>query len=181
MNRQNVINLLDSHQTTFREEEQFRQDMLAFVHKHKAFYQRSTLSGHLTSSAWVISPDRTQVLLIFHKKLDKWLQPGGHIDDTDVSLLEAAKREVIEECGLKNLTVYSKGIFDIDIHEIPARKQVPTHFHYDVRFILQAESLDFVADFSEVKDIKWVSIQSIADDVSVEQSVRRMALKTVNL
>ncbi len=131
--------------------------------------------GHLTASAFVLSPARDALLLIFHKKLGLWLQPGGHIEPDDATLEDAARREVSEEVGLERAAGSALPIFDVDIHAIPARKSEPEHRHFDVRFCFRAERLE-VALGDEVADARWVALAEIAQLTS-DESVRRAARK----
>ena len=91
----------------------------------------------------MLSPDRRDLVLIHHKKLGIWVQPGGHVEPSDEDLLGAARREVLEEVGLSDLEpLPSPGgspLFDVDIHAIPARKADPAHEHFDVRFAFVAQ------------------------------------------
>lgn len=171
--------MLEQHETTFEEELEFRHGTFHFVKENRNCWQRSNLAGHITGSAWVLSPDGSSVLLIHHKKLDRWLQPGGHVDETDQTVADTALREVSEECGLSNLTLAAPVIFDVDVHEIPARGHEPTHFHYDLRFAFRAASMDFDANFLEVKNIRWVPLAELVAE-GTEQSIRRMALKSID-
>ena len=120
--------------------------------------------GHFTASGFVLSPDGGSVLLVLHRKLDRWLQPGGHIDPSDTDLFAAACREVAEETGLGNLSaVYPDGeIFDLDIHPIPARKAEPAHEHFDVRFLLKADSTEIVRN-DETHDAAWVPMDQLSE------------------
>ena len=87
--------------------------------------------------------------MILHSKLDLWLQPGGHIDETDSSLVDAARREAQEETGLRGLRTVPNGggLFDVDIHPIPAnsKKAEPSHEHFDLRFLFVSESSELSA------------------------------------
>ena len=96
--------------------------------------------GHFTASAFVLDAEGTSVLLIFHEKFRRWLQPGGHVDPEDGDLVAAALREVQEETGLSEVDVVGEGWFDLDIHDIPARKGDPAHQHFDVRILLRART-----------------------------------------
>ncbi len=178
MHLNDILQLLESYRSAFDEETLYRKYFLDFLHSNADFWQRSNLAGHLTGSAWVLNPLQTKALLIHHRRLDKWFQPGGHADDADVSLLDTARREAQEECGLGSLALLSTGIFDLDIHVIPAKMDVPEHLHYDVRFAFVAESEVLAGDPAEIKDLQWVSLQELATAGEVQQAVRRMALKS---
>lgn len=132
--------------------------------------------GHLTASGFVLSPEGDAVLLIFHKKLGIWVQPGGHIEAADTSLGAAARREVEEEVGL-TLAAAPAQIFDLDIHAIPARKDEPAHEHFDVRYCFHSPTRDFVQS-DEVAGARWAElakIDQLTSDESVLRAVRKLA------
>ncbi|MDO8368630.1 MAG: NUDIX domain-containing protein [Saprospiraceae bacterium] len=109
---------------------------------------------------------------------DRWLQPGGHADNTDASLVETARREAMKECGISELSLLSPDIFDVDIHVIPERGQEPAHLHYDLRFLFSAgEKAVIERNLLETKDISWVRVKELCTE-NTPQSLRRMALKT---
>jgi 8-oxo-dGTP pyrophosphatase MutT (NUDIX family) len=116
--------------------------------------------GHVTASAFVLSPDRSALLLILHGKLKRWLQPGGHVEPDDLDVLAAARREVREEVGLDELSLEQPSIFDLDIHTIPALKGDPPHLHLDVRFLFRAPSEAFEAG-SDAKAARWVPLSEL--------------------
>ncbi|TNE49525.1 MAG: NUDIX domain-containing protein [Deltaproteobacteria bacterium] len=131
--------------------------------------------GHFTASSFVLHPTENKLLLIFHGKLHRWLQPGGHIDPEDLNVIEAARREVEEETGMTDVVLHQEGIFDIDIHEIPPLRQDPAHEHFDVRFLFRAQSPHFQAG-SDAKDARWFSLDAINETES-DQSVMRAVAK----
>ena len=177
MNKKETLDLLAQHRPFDDTESAFLTQTIDFVQKNDAFWQRTNLEGHLTGSAWILSPDRSQVLLIHHAKLDRWFQPGGHADATDDSLLGTARREAMEECGLTGLASEREGIFDIDIHSIPSKGQEPEHLHYDIRFLFVVEKMgDSIRDETEIKDMKWVDLAEMAKK-NVPSSLRRMTHK----
>jgi 8-oxo-dGTP pyrophosphatase MutT (NUDIX family) len=174
---------LAAFHTDYPEEAQFLHNTRLFVAlAADTCWQRSHLAGHLTASAWVLSADRSAALLLHHRKLDRWLQPGGHVDDTDASLLDATRREVAEECGLTDLALLYEGIFDLDVHPIPAKGAEPAHWHYDVRFLLGVKNgLEKTErNLLETKGLEWVSLPSLCS-ADTPQSLRRMALKTARV
>ena len=135
--------------------------------------------GHFTASAFVLSPDRRDLVLIHHKKLGIWVQPGGHVEPTDGDLLGAARREVLEEVGLDELEPISASggspVFDVDIHSIPARKADPAHEHFDVRFAFVAKTRDLVHS-DEVADLRWVPLSEV-EQMGTDESVLRAVSK----
>ncbi len=132
---------------------QDRDRVLAFCAKHADALHRSCPQGHLTGSGLVIDPARRQTLLIHHRKLDLWLQPGGHADG-DGNLAGVAMKEVREETGLTGLRVISPAI-DVDIHVIPERPNEPEHLHLDLRFVLLCAPHAIEAPNAETKGARW--------------------------
>lgn len=135
------------------------------------------IPGHVTASAYVVDATHSRLLLIHHGKLRLWLQPGGHVDAGE-DVLTAAIREVKEETGVIGAPLGS-GLFDVDVHPIPASGGRPAHKHFDVRFLLEATSEEFV-DSDEVLGVRWVPFDHVADIVT-DQSVLRATAKLVNL
>jgi 8-oxo-dGTP pyrophosphatase MutT (NUDIX family) len=137
-----------------------------------AALDRSTfLPGHLTASGFVLSPNRSKTLLIFHRKLQLWLQPGGHIEPEDVSLEAACRREIEEETGVVGLV--SLGLFDLDVHDIPERPGEPAHAHFDVRYAFVAGSEDAHAG-DGADDFSWVELGATDFDESVSRPLRKL-------
>lgn len=151
-------------------------DTFRFVTDQPDCLLRSCIPGHLTGSAWIVSPDRRRTLLTHHHKLDKWLQLGGHADG-DPDLLAVACREAREESGLTGLRVVSPAIFDLDRHWIPPRGAEPGHYHYDLRFVLEADPAEPLVLSHESKDLAWVEIGRVTT-LNPEESMARMVRKT---
>ncbi|MFO1469452.1 MAG: NUDIX hydrolase [Turneriella sp.] len=141
-------------------------------------YQRLHLPGHITGSAWIVDPGRTQTLLVHHAKLNIWVQPGGHADG-DEDILSVALREAREETGLNALSVVPD-FFDIDIHTIPARPDIGQHDHYDVRFLFEADPAQRIVVSEESHDAKWIALGKL-EDCTREHSVLRMRDKLQRL
>lgn len=151
-------------------------DVLLHISAHPDCLLRTCVTGHLTGSAWVISPDRSRVLLTHHLKLDKWLQLGGHADG-DPDLRAVAEREAREESGLTHIRLLSERLFDVDKHWIPARGQEPGHWHFDLRFAFEADPADPLVVSSESQSLAWVKLEDVAA-LNPEPSMTRMVRKS---
>lgn len=135
--------------------------------------RRTHPPGHFTGSAFVVSADGKRTLLMHHRKLDRWLQPGGHADG-DGDLRAVALREAVEETGLGDL-VADPVVFDLDRHWIPERKGEPGHWHYDVRFVVRATGDETPVANAESNALRWWAVADLAGDASLDPSLRRMA------
>ena len=138
-------------------------------------FRRERLAGHFTASCWLVDAAGERVLLTHHKKLGLWLQLGGHADG-ERDLRVAALKEAEEESGLQGLRI-EDGIFDLDRHWIPEHKDVPAHWHYDVRYVVHAQGSEAYVVSDESHDLAWRDIAQLANDEAADESVRRMAGK----
>jgi len=159
-------------------EAQVAAEFVRFAEAHPDCLWRSCVPGHFTGSAWVVDAARRHTLLTHHRKLDKWLQLGGHADG-DPDLLAVARREAREESGLTRLAAVGQGIFDLDRHWIPERKGEPAHWHYDVRFMLEADLAEPLTVTQESKDLAWVDLARVGE-LNPEESMLRMVRKTLS-
>jgi 8-oxo-dGTP pyrophosphatase MutT (NUDIX family) len=141
-----------------------------------AFSRRHVEPGHFTASAFVLSSDRRRVLLVHHRKLGRWLQPGGHVEASDADLVAAAKREVQEETGIVVEAPIGRGIFDVDIHVIPASPKEGHHLHFDVRyaFIALADTIDVSPELLAVRWVELAAVSELTDEDSVLRCVERL-------
>ena len=174
MDRSTLVNFFSIYTTSFREEEFFINRFLELL-SHPDCFQRTHLPGHITGSAWIVDCNRSQTLLVHHAKLNKWVQPGGHADG-DENILRVALREAEEETGLKKLRIVELVPFDVDIHTIPLRKDFPEHFHFDIRFLIEASIDEPIIVSEESHDVKWVPLTSL-EEYNQERSVLRMKEK----
>lgn len=159
LNEEDLLDKLDRYEPVYHEQEVTKNRFLSFLCNENA-YERSNLEGHITCSCWLINKDGTKAVLLKHKKLNMWLQPGGHADG-DKNTLFVAIKEAKEETNIHNIEAVSEDIFDLDIHKIPEHKGVPEHYHYDVRYLLRVTSDEkgFISDESE--DILWIDKNNI--------------------
>jgi len=176
LHRRPLLEKLSAHRPFNDREAEALERLTQFVKAHPDCFERSLLIGHVTGSAWVLDRDRTHALLTHHRKLNKWLQLGGHADG-DPDILRVALREAREESNLDEIHPVSEAIYDIDIHAIPARGAEPEHFHYDVRFLLEADRNAPIRASHESRSIAWTQLDQIAA-LNPEESMTRMVAKT---
>jgi 8-oxo-dGTP pyrophosphatase MutT (NUDIX family) len=158
--------------------------IVGFVSRHADPFDRHIVEGHLTGSAIVVSPAVDRVLLLHHRKLDRWLQPGGHGDPGETSGETVALREAREETGIEGLALHPEAPrpLDVDIHAIPARGDEPAHEHLDLRYLVVAPDGAShtlrVAESNALRWFGWDELQSLGLDSGLERAlakVRRLA------
>jgi 8-oxo-dGTP pyrophosphatase MutT (NUDIX family) len=186
MDRPSFLKHLAAYAPFDTNEAEMRERMHQFVTGNENCFDRMLPEGHITASCWIVNAlppgerQRSQALLTWHKRLNRWLQMGGHVESTDLTLIDAALREAREESGLVNVRALAVAIFDLDVHLIPERKGEPAHFHYDVRFLLEANPMEPLIVSAESRDVAWVPLSGIAT-LNTDASMRRMVAKTARL
>jgi 8-oxo-dGTP pyrophosphatase MutT (NUDIX family) len=149
--------------------------MCALLRDNPACFQRDSFPGHFTASALVVNFDGSRVLLHHHRKLDRWLQFGGHCDGDD-DIIRVARREALEESGIEGLALASERPFDLDIHEIPAHGGDPVHYHYDIRFMFIAPESAAPVISEESHDLRWFTAEE-ALALPLDENLCRMIRK----
>jgi len=161
-------------------EESHRAAILVQVEATPLWWHRDTLPGHVTASAFVIDAAMDRLLLHHHRKLDRWLQLGGH-DDGERDPARAVLREVREESGLAEFAFLGgqPTILDLDVHAIPARGAMPAHDHLDVRFLIVADPAATLSrDAAESKELAWFAVAegiALMDEEAAERVGRKIA------
>jgi 8-oxo-dGTP pyrophosphatase MutT (NUDIX family) len=150
-----------------------RATILVFIDEHPDSLHRSCTVGHLTGSALVVDPATRRILLLFHSKVQRWLQPGGHADG-DANLAHVALREAAEETGIPGLRVVTPAI-DLDVHTFHnAASTEPDHLHLDVRHLVLAPvGAEPIANH-ESEALRWVDVEDLAT-YDVDPGTIRMA------
>jgi len=137
-----IIAALETYRPWNEQERHDRTELLRLLRSGEDLYGRENRFAHLTASAWVVSPDRTRVLMAYHNLYDSWAWLGGHADG-ETDLLAAALREVREESGLEELRPVSEDIFSLEILPVSGHEKhgqyVPSHLHLNVTFLLEAD------------------------------------------
>jgi 8-oxo-dGTP pyrophosphatase MutT (NUDIX family) len=176
VSRVNLIQALKEYQSSYPAEKKTCDDFISFVDKNPLCFDRALQKGHVTGSAWIINHDTTHCLLVFHKKLQRWLQPGGHADGNP-DVYQVALREAMEETGLKHFSAISENIFDLDIHTIPSRPGEPEHAHYDIRYLFVADKQEPLIISGESLHLEWIALEELDQITKSNQSILRMADK----
>lgn len=189
MHRRPLLQMLARYRSCFPEEAAIVDRICRLIEAHKDCFDRSCRPGHITSAAWILSTDRRRALLTHHRKLNRWLQLGGHADG-QWHVEEAALREAREESGLSHFRLLPiEGVvmpFDIDVHDIPARYDATgqmiedAHEHHDIRFLIIADSDAEPIVSDESHDVAWCTPDEVRQRTN-EESILRMLHKALAL
>ena len=164
--------LLDRHEPSTGDEADHLERLIALLDRAAAFDRHEYDPGHVTASAFVVHPSEAAVVLVEHRKLGAWLQPGGHVEASDADITSAARREVAEETGLSDLA--ELGVVDVDVHRFPARGDQSEHLHFDVRSGFVA-STDDLSHGDESTGIGWFALDDVRSmDESLARAARRL-------
>jgi len=149
--------------------------ILAFVARHPDPFDRQIPEGHLTGSALVLSAAGDRVLLLFHRKLGRWLQPGGHAEPGETSGDVVALREAREETGIGALVLHPTASrpLDVDVHAIPAHGDEPAHQHLDLRYLVLAlTEAPLRLAVAETRALRWFAWDEL-DGLDLDPGLRR--------
>lgn len=151
-----------------------------FVARHPQDpFDRRIAEGHLTGAAIVVAASFRQVLLLHHRKLQRWLQPGGHGDPGEATGEQVALREAREETGLQGLVLHPDAPrpLDVNVHSIPARGGEPAHLHLDLRYLVIApEGGTVVMAEAEASALRWFGWDEL-DGLDLDSGLRRALVK----
>lgn len=188
MSRQPLLHMLARYRDAFAAESAMVDRIWRLVESHANCFDRTCRPGHITGAAWILSSDRRRVLLTHHRKLDRWLQLGGHADG-QWHVEEVALREAREESGLKRFEIVPiNGVvmpFDVDVHDIPARYDSEgqliedAHEHHDIRFLMIAHCDDITIS-EESHELGWFTPDEVLERTD-EESIVRMLHKALEL
>jgi 8-oxo-dGTP pyrophosphatase MutT (NUDIX family) len=143
------------------------------------FSRRQFNPGHITCTGLVLSPGRDRILLVLHRRLQRWLLPGGHVEPDDPLIGDAGRREVIEETGAILHADSPPLLVGVDVHGIPVRRDEPFHLHHDLIFRFQAES-DAFQTSEEVREVAWCQVAEF-DRYQLPGSIRRSYARALAL
>lgn len=189
MHRSALLELLDRYQRIWQADPAERrciERIRTLIQQHGDCLHRTCRPGHITAAAWIVSADRRSFLLTHHKKLDRWLQLGGHVDG-ESRVERAALREAREESGMEQFEMVHHPAsgeqlvpLDLDVHTIPAHADEPEHEHHDIRFLLIAAPGQTIRVSEESHDVRWFDHRRL-EEMAGDPSVLRMGRKALAL
>jgi 8-oxo-dGTP pyrophosphatase MutT (NUDIX family) len=170
-----VLREVDSYQPADQvDKENLASVRAQLLHVGDPFNRNNFVPGHLVASALIVSWDHRRVLLVRHPGLQRWLQPGGHVEGAELPRAAAA-REAKEEAGL-TLPAAAPGLLDVDVQRIPGTRREPPHTHYDLRYLFVDEVR---AEYRDDPDVRWFTFGDFAD--MSDGGTRRMLRKVARL
>jgi 8-oxo-dGTP pyrophosphatase MutT (NUDIX family) len=149
---------------------ELRGAFLRHAQQHPNPTSRECLPDHLTASALVISSDTTKVMLCLHRKVGLWLQFGGHIEQSDATLADAALREAREESGLADVQLVHLFPLQLDRHPAPCSRRA--RYHLDVQFLAVVDAAATPHISEESIDVQWFEVDALPMDT--DDAVRRL-------
>jgi 8-oxo-dGTP pyrophosphatase MutT (NUDIX family) len=171
-----LLHDLDNYAAADSREQASLSRILEFARHVPGAFSRANPEGHITASAVVTRPEDSAFLLVWHRKLGRWLQPGGHMEDGDGSVFAAAVREAREETGLEHFAFpLGERILDVDVHPIPPHGPGPPHFHFDIRYVLAATPAETDAQNGEIRWFTLPQAMATGIDDSLARALRKAA------
>lgn len=181
----NISEQIKAYTPCCEQEEQDKEVMLTFLTKNDDAFLRSNPVAHMTASAWVLSPDRTRVVMVYHNIYHSWSWVGGHADG-DTDLIAVAMRETQEETGIRELELLENGIFSLENLAVDGHMKngayVPSHIHMNVTYLFRAKDDILRCKRDENSGVQWMTPQealaSSTEPWMVEHVYRKLMQKT---
>ena len=162
----------------FPTDEKSRELVLQLLaHTPAPFSRAQFIPGHITATGLVLHPESDAFLLVFHRRLERWLLPGGHVEPVDEGISDTARREVVEETGAELSPAIEPFLVGIDVHGIPPARREPFHLHHDLIFAFRASSAD-LAPTHEVRKVAWCDLAD-SERYDLPESIRLCAARAL--
>jgi 8-oxo-dGTP pyrophosphatase MutT (NUDIX family) len=172
----NAVAALEDYAQKYPEED--LEGVIAYIREHESSLWRSDMHMHITASALLLH--ESQVLMVHHKALNKFLQVGGHLEPQDTSLYEAAKREILEETGIhaqEHLTLKQE-VLNVGVYDIPEnpKKNEGAHKHVDCVYVFVAKSPEISLEHSALAHATWVPLEYDFREEGVQKAVSKLRI-----
>ena len=176
-----IVEEIKAYAPCCEQEERDKAVILAFLRKNADAFSRENLIAHMTASSWIVNPERTKVVMVYHRIYDSWSWTGGHADG-ETDLLAVALREAREETGLQNVRAVSKEIFSLEVLTVDGHekrgKYVPSHLHLNVTYLLEADENESLrACEEENAGVRWFTLDEALAASTEPWFVERVYLK----
>lgn len=178
MSFQNLVTSLQNHSISFPEDTVASHAITSWIEQYKEFaFVKENLLWHITGSLFIVNPSHTKILLMFHKKLQMWIQFWGYADG-EADIRNVAIREFHEESGVWVEPLLLWEIFHVDVHDIPEHKDKPKHIHFDIRYLwIIPDDSPISHQETEVDDIRWFNLDEVGnynDEPTMKTCIERI-------
>ena len=176
-----LVEKLESYVPYNEQEEKDKEFILHCLKHQDQIFTRENEMVHMTASAWIVNPERTKVLMAYHKIYDSWAWLGGHADGED-ELLKVAMKEAKEESGLKNVRPVSEDIYSLEVLTVNGHvkkgEYVSSHLHLNVTYLLEADEEEILAvKPDENSGVGWFSLEDALKASTEEWFVKNIYSK----
>jgi 8-oxo-dGTP pyrophosphatase MutT (NUDIX family) len=178
---ESAVAVLTDWRATDPAQDSLRHAVLAFLAARPDGCLRECAPGHVTGSALVLDHTGTRALLTLHPRFGRWLQLGGHCEQTDTDIVATALREATEESGIEHLRIDPE-LAALHVHPVTCSLGVPTR-HLDMQFVVHAPPNAAIAVSDESLDLRWWPLDGLPDDrdfglAQLAGAARRRAVQT---
>ena len=158
-----IVEEIEKYRPCNEQEQRDKAVILAFLENNEDAFLRSNLLAHMTASSWIVNPERTKTLMVYHNIYDSWSWTGGHADG-ETDLLSVALREAREETGIAHVRPVSPEIFSLEVLTVDGHEKrgayVPSHLHLNVTYLLVAEESDTLHICKEENSgVAWFTLE----------------------
>lgn len=174
-----ILAALDDHQPADEAERESLDRTRSYIEDAEAPMDREDRFGHVVASGIVASPSLDRVVLLHHRQLDMWLQPGGHAEAGETEPRAVAEREAREETGLAvRAHAAFEGLVDVDAHRIPATDAMPEHWHFDLRYAFAADTSEQpTVPADEGHEARWFGVDEALEELELDGGLQRLLRK----
>ena len=178
-----IIEIINDYLKIYPNEKERQSELLKYLENNddNDILDWNNDDGHMVAGGYIINKENKSILAIYHKDMQKYTFPGGHIESSDSNPLEAAKREIYEETNLNDLiqVIYVNELtpFDIDTHiiEYKGRKDIPKHYHYDFKYLFIVNNQKEISvDKNEATNYKWIKLDELNDYINNKTLVSKL-------